>query len=164
MPHNTLLYRMAVDSKLVKKGEPFLPENLDWLLGMELQFNVTIAMKGDYLNETIKYMGPLGRNSNSVKLDKKYLFMTQFDGENTDEALGMLTSSAINTMKASPDWVDSKIAVQWAKFKGEAPPTTTPEPQAEETSIPEKKVQTAASPSKGRNEPDFDSFDDDIPF
>jgi hypothetical protein len=164
---NSLLYRMAVDSKIIKKGDPFLPEDIDKLLGKEWQFNVMIAMKGEYLNETIKYMGPLGRNANSAKLDEKYLFITQFNEENTEAALGMLTNSAVNTMKQSPDWADSKLAAQYAKFKGEAAPEASPQGNLKVDEPQEASNQPVpAMTTRGRNEPNdnFDSFDDDIPF
>jgi hypothetical protein len=165
MPHNSMLYKMGADSGEVVRGNPFLPEQIDTLLKKAFQFNVMIGMKGEFLKESIKYMGPLGRGMLTPVLDDKYVYMVQFDGDNTDEALKQLTNAAVNTMKQSPDWADSKVAAQYAKFKGEAAPAV-PEQGALEVNEPQRASNqpVPTMTTRGRNEPEIDMDDEDLPF
>ena len=156
MPHNSMLHKMAVASKLVTPAAPFLPEQIDQLLGQALQFEVTIGMRAEYLNEKIKYMGALGRGMQVPVLDDKYKYMIQFGATNDVTALKHLSSAAKKTMAMSPDFATSVVGKQLAELRGEpqiAPPVA-------EVSEP------AASPSAstGVNEPNFDDEEETPPF
>lgn len=115
MPVTSILYKMALAGKLINKGEAFLPEDIDKLLGVNLQFTIHVYMKEGkegrkYLTENIKFASGLGKKMNPVT--DYPTFLIQFDDENKEDDLKQLRKVQISQMQQSPNFKGSKIEEQ----------------------------------------------------
>lgn len=172
---NHLFYKMAVDAKLVTPGEPFLPKDIDKLLGKSFQFQVQIYFKESkgksYYTEWIKYQGARSRSQQEL-VPVKGPFTIQFFSENDPEAIKELRYHVINTMKNSPSFPGSVIESQLQGTEKSQPQEGTQEapeaPRKEEpkpTPAPARKVASAGKPKPPAvPQTNFDDLDDDIPF
>lgn len=162
-----LFYKMAKDSKLIKPGEVFKPQDIDQLLGKAFQFEAQVYFKEhkgkEYYTEYVKYVGALGRGQAAPESDN--LFIVQFDEENDPDALKQVRSHVINTMKKALNLDTSVIRKELdleengltvAGYKAAETPST---PKAEP-----KVKKTAEKPKKAAPPPaDWDD-DGDLPF
>jgi hypothetical protein len=151
MALNSMPYQMAVAAKLIKAGEPFLPQRIDELLGKSFQFSAQVFMKAgkdkkEYYNEYIKFVGALGRGQKECEhVTTPYL--VQFNRENDDAAIKELRKHVLNTLQRATNYDGSKIKEQIEAVRSfTAAPTQKP-----------------AEVANDRDD-DFDQFDDDIPF
>lgn len=106
-----LFYKMAVGAKLVKPGEPFVPRNIDQLVGKAFQFEAQVFFKENkgkqYYTEYIKFVGGLGRGQSAPELENT--FLVQFNQANDPEALKQLRNHVINTIKRAKNLNGSVI-------------------------------------------------------
>lgn len=117
MPLNSTLYKMAIASKIIKKDEAFLPQDIDKLLGKSFYFNVHVYLKSGsgansdkkYLNETIKYASGVPKGVSTI--DDYPTFMIQFEEESYDEQSLKNNIRAVhkNQMKESLDFAGSAL-------------------------------------------------------
>jgi len=113
MAHNSALYKMAVAAKVVKQGEPFLPDNLDQLVGKAFQFEIQIGFNDkDYYFEKCRFTAGLGRGQKAPEIDESLLHVVQFDEENDEQTLKEMRASIKNTMRKATNFEGSKIAEQ----------------------------------------------------
>lgn len=114
MPLTSTLYKMALAGKVIEKNQPFVPQDIDKLLGVNLQFTIQIYNKlrdgRKFYTEYIKLAGGLGKKMEAVK--DYPTFMIQFSEENDPELLKDLRKVQINQMEESPDFEDSILKKQ----------------------------------------------------
>ena len=158
LPFNNIAYKMAVAAKLVNRGEGFVPERLDELLGKAMQFKCQIYLNdGKYYTEKCSFAASLSRGQVVAEYDTSLLHIVQFDADNSEDALKQLRASVKNTMRNAKDFEGSKIQAQIGDGYRKDDSGSTPQPK----SAP----QSNTEPSGGFDFPtDGTSFDDDIPF
>jgi hypothetical protein len=150
MAQNSMPYKMAVAAKLVKNGEPFLPERIDELLGKSFQFSAQVWMKEskgkEYYTEYVNFVGALGRG----QAECQHVTVPQlihFDADNSEESIKELRAHVVNSIKRATNYEGSKIKSQIEQWRFNKDKTSSEVPQ---------KAPTPAG--------DFDSFDEDCPF
>lgn len=179
MPFNSTPYKMASAAKLVNKGEPFVPSDIDKLLGQAFQFKVTLGFndKG-YYNEKCAFAAGLGRGQTPPAYDDSIIHIVQFKHENEEADLKQLRASIRNTMKKATNYEGSlvqqaldKLFPYNASSKEEDSSDTEDSPETSTESVqkakPAKQSKGTAKAEKPRAAPPVDDstdFDDDIPF
>lgn len=112
LPNHTF-YKMAMAAQLIDKGDPFVPEDIEKLLGQALQFKVQVGInKGGYYFEKCTFLGGLTRGMKAPDFDESLLYTVFFDEENDKDALTQLRKSVITTMTMALDWNDSVVKGQ----------------------------------------------------
>lgn len=154
-----LLYKMAVADKLVKPGEPFLPQSIDALLGKSFQFEAQVFFKESkgkkYYTEYLKFVGGLGRGQQPHEPVNEP-FLIEFDGDLTPEVMSNLRSHIINTIKQANNYEGSKIAEFIEnRQQGSSTPKQEEKPAVKSNPPAAKKVAPKAPVVEE---------DDDIPF
>lgn len=108
-------HKMAVASKLISKGEAFLPQEIDKLLGQTLQFEIQIFFsKGkndkEYYNERIKFVGGIQKkDSPFTDVETKLI---QFNQENDEQGLKEVRKHILNTISNATNFEGSAIQAQ----------------------------------------------------
>ena len=114
MPVTSTLYKMALAGKVISKNEAFVPQDIDKLLGVNLQFTVQVYNKQKYgkkyYSESIKLAGGLGKKMTPV--EDYPTFLIQFGDENDPEILKELRKVHINQIEESPQYENSKLKEQ----------------------------------------------------
>ena len=121
LPQSTL-YKIAVATKTITKGDPLVPQNLIDLVGKAGLFTVQVYFNGDFYTERIKFAGGLMRGQVVPKYDDNLLYYVGWNSNNDDRSIQYLTNPIINRMKMSPEWDNSKVKHQVEKIKGEQRP------------------------------------------
>ena len=152
MAQNSLPYKMAVASKLIKPGEAFLPQRIDELLGKSFQFSAQVWFKEskgkEYYTEYVNFVGALGRGQKEAdQLTTPYV--VQFNEQNPDDAIRELRAHVVNTIKRANNYQGSKIQAQIEALRGKKDGATTPSAQPK---------------AKAEPEPSYDDFNDEVPF
>lgn len=177
LAQNNLLHKMAVGAKLIEPNEPFLPQDIDKLLGQALQFDVQIYMKksGDkeYYTEYIKYVSGLARGQSVDELEGE-VYLVQFDDSNADAAIKDLRNHVVNTIKRAQNYEGSKIQKQIETVRGRKDTTddkpaqekapTKPAPKPAAKPAPKPAAKRTAAEKAPEPHPDVDGFDSDIPW
>lgn len=119
LPVNSVLYKMAVAGKVIEKGKPFTPQEIDKLLGVNLQFTVHVYNKENrdgrkFFTESIKFASGLGRGMKPV--EDYPTFLIQFNEENDENALKELRKEHINQITESPLFNGSLLQKQLIKL------------------------------------------------
>ena len=157
---NHTLYKMALGAKLIKPGEPFLPKDIDKLIGKSLQFEAQVFFKEykgkKYYNEYIKYLGGLGRQSTPFE-PVTLPFLVQFNQKNDIASLAEVRNHVINTIKRANNFEGSAIQKDLAEAK---PAKTDSENDSADENQKPSKAPAKELPKKV--EVDFDS--DEVPF
>lgn len=155
-----LFHKMAVASKLIKADEPFLPADIDQLLGKSFQFEVQVFFKNskgkDYYTEYIKYLGGLGRGQQPHEPVNEP-FLIEFDGDLTPEVMSNLRSHIINTIKQANNYEGSKIAEY---LEGRSQATASPKQEEKPKVNPPAAKKVAAKVPVVEEDPDLE----DSPF
>ena len=158
------LYKMAVGAKLVENGSPFLPDDIDKLLGVSLQFGVQIFFKENkgkkYFTENIKFASGLGRGQTPFDPITEP-FLIQFDDDN--KHLGEVRSHVLNTIRQASNFEGSKIQKQLEALH----PANKAESEVEEKpkAAPKPAGKRVAEVSQKVEDPEDDPFDSDsCPF
>jgi len=149
-----LLYKMAVGAKLIKPGEAFMPQDIDKLLGVSLQFEAQVFFKENkgkqYLTEYVKYVSGLGRGQKDCELVVKPV-LVQFNQPNADEALKSIRNHVINTIKMAENYEDSEIKKQLEKLGIGASKPAQEAPEGDDSQAQEETpVEAVAAPAKGK--------------
>lgn len=164
--NNTQIYKLASATDVLDDNGNFKPQMLGKLLGKAALFEIQVFMKrgGDgkeYLQERIKLSGQVPDVMQSLipELPAEYIYGVNFRGEQNPEVVKQLRQSVVNTMKQAENFDGSdvqKALVAAGKVKEGGDTQQAPQEQAN----------TAAKPQANKTEPkpDFDSFDEDIPF
>jgi hypothetical protein len=165
MAQNSLPYKMALASKLIKAGEPFLPQRIDELLGKSYQFSAQVWFKESkgkqYYTEYVNFVGALGRGQAEAE-HFTTPYVVQFTEENPADAIKELRAHVVNTIKRATNYNGSKIQAQIEALRGQAKPNENG--KAEGEAPKPKKAKVAPKAKEPVLATDYNSFDDDIPF
>jgi hypothetical protein len=158
MALNSLPYKMAVAAKLVKSGEPFLPERIDELLGKSFQFAAQLWMKNsksgeEYYTEYVNFVGALGRGQEECKHFTTPQ-LVHFEADNSEESIKEIRAHIINTIKRATNYAGSNIEAQIDKYRFS---------KDNKPSTPKVESKPAVQ-HNAIDDYEFDEFDDDIPF
>lgn len=170
--NNTILFKLAQATGALQNGM-FKPQYLGDLIGKAAMFNVHVFLNEhggkEYLNEKLSFNGPVPKALQKAipELAEEHMYLVNFTGEQDEVALKNLRQSVINTMKQAEDFVGSDVEaalIKIGKIKaGEAAAQPKAEPQSKQPSAQQAQAaprqQAAPAPT-----PEFDSFDDDLPF
>lgn len=131
-------YKMALASKLIKTGEPFMPQDLDSLLGQTLQFQVQIYNEkgkdgNEYYKEKLKFVGAIQKKDKPFEDVETHLI--QFNQENDEKALKEVRKHILNTIEQATNFEGSAIQAQLLKAR----------PQSYQGDTSEKKETVSAS-------------------
>jgi len=161
---NSLLYKAAVATNVIKVGEPFSKKQIGELIGKPALFEVRFWLEDGYANEKISFKGEVPEGMNIPEVDEDTLYYINLDGENDEAAVKQLRKSVKNTIKNSVSYEGSKLQADFGKyFETKAPvdaPVVEEEAVVAEVKVeakPAKKVKPEAVPV------DFDD-PDSIPF
>lgn len=103
-PKNTL-YKMAMDSSLIKGGEAFPADRIGELLGKAYLFRAQVHFKKDkYYTEYCKFLGGLMEGLVAPVIPEDELTLVQVDEKNDLEMLKELRASIRNTIMRSPEY------------------------------------------------------------
>lgn len=164
--NNTQLHKLASATDVLNEKGHFKPNMLGKLLGKAALFEVQVFLKKgsdgkEYLNEKIKLSGQVPEVMIPMipELPSEYIYGVNFKGVQKTEVLKQLRQSVINTMKLAQNFEGSDIqkALE-ALGKGVISQGNT-----SQSSSSEGAEQKQEAPAK-QKAPDYDSFDDDIPF
>lgn len=161
---NSIMYKMALISGLISKGEAFPAERIDELLGKAFSFEVEISFKkvGDkkYMNEYIKYSGGVPRGTPVPELFKDPILI-MMDADNDLDELRELRASVKRTIQRANDYAGSAIEAQFKQIEASASNSSTtskvekeeeePQPVNEpkaKAKAPKTKVEKVAKPTK----------------
>lgn len=167
LPNHTL-YKMAVAAKIISAGEPFLPQDIDKLVGKSMQFKAQLSLnEGKYLNEKCNFVGALARGQSEQVLDDKYQHVIQFTSDDNDaDSIKELRASIKNTMKKATNW-----GLETTKLRTQLGGSSTTEEgddsEEEKTKTPEAKTPAKKAPAKPKKvgkEPELEEDDDEDPF
>lgn len=153
--NNTQIYKLAsATDQLDEKGN-FKPHMLGKLLGKAALFEIQIFLNKasdgkEYLNEKIKLSGQVPDVMVPMipELPEEYIYGVNFKGEQNPEVLKQLRQSVINTQKLAKNFEGSDLAKAL-------------EDRSQKQDVPANKEEKESKPD---SVPDYDAFDDDIPF
>lgn len=157
---NNMLYKMAVASKTIKSGEPFLPQDIDKLIGKPLQFEIQIGFnKKGYYFEKLNFKGGLTRGMVYDDYDEDKTFMIQFNKENSEEDLGNIRAHIKRTLPIAINFEGSMLERQLSNSSSE-PEEPSDEDDGEEDT-PLEQEYTEQSIDEPEDEPE--TSEDDAP-
>ena len=155
MATNSSLYKMAVAAKIINKGDAFLPQDADKLLGKTLQFKTQVFFNRgkdgkDYYTEKLAFATGLTRDQAEKQVDNTYLI--QFNQENDPQALKELRKHVVNTIENATNYVNQETgepsaikrqleALRSGSQDGESPKQETPKqpkPKVTPTAVTEE--------------------------
>lgn len=169
--NNTILYKLAAACGGVLDSKGLLkPAYLGNLLGKAALFEVQLFTNTydgkEYLNEKVKLSGQVPKAMQKLipTLDDKYIFGVNFSGPQDKEVLGNLRQSVINTMTLAVNFDGSdiqKALIEMGRVKA-----TSGEQQQEQAPVTQAPKPAVQAPVQRKPDPapDFENFDDDIPF
>ena len=156
---NSLLYKAAVATNVIKVDEPFTKQQIGELIGKAALFEVRFWLEDGYANEKISFKGEVPEGMTVPEIDESLLYYINLDGENDASAVKQLRKSIKNTIKNSVSYQGSKLQEQFGDvIEGNYPP------KAESSPAPAKEApEVSAKPAK-LTPVGLDTFDDADPF
>ena len=154
---NSLLYKMAVATNVIKPDEPFTKSQIGELIGKAALFEVRFWLEGGYTNEKISFKGEVPEEMSAPDYDDSILYYINLDGDNDEAAVKQLRKSVKNTIKRSESYRGSKLQEQYGNVIEGVYPAKT------EAAKQEPPVPSAAAPAK-QEAPVATDFEDDVPF
>lgn len=154
---NTQIYKMASAVDVLDEKGYFKPHMIGKLLGKAALFEVQVYLQESggkhYLNEKIKLSGQVPDVMVPMipELGAEYIYGVNFKGEQDPEILKNLRQSVLNTMKLAQNFQGSDIQKALESARGSQ--------QADKPVHHKDDAKSKDAPA-----PDFDSFDDTIPF
>lgn len=149
---NSLLYKMAVATNVIKPDEPFTKSQIGELIGKAALFEVRFWLDGGYTNEKISFKGEVPEEMSAPEYDDSILYYINLDGDNDEAAVKQLRKSIKNTIKRSESYVGSNLQEKFGNVIEGVYPAKAEEP-----------AKAAQTPVASQPAPeDFDSSD--IPF
>lgn len=169
--NNTTLFKLGKAADVLCEKGNFKPAQIGKLIGKAIlcEFQVHTNTVGDkvYLNEKIGFRSevPSFMKAAIPTIDPKYFYGVNFKGPQDLEVLKNLRQSIIITMQEATNFRGSdieKALIEIGRVKASDEPAPQPDAPIEpKVSTPVQQKQQAPAV---RAVPDFDSFDDDIPF
>lgn len=181
LPPAGMLYKMALNAKIISSGEAFKAEQVDELLGKTFQFKLRIFYsehKGnEYYNERINFVSGLGRGMEPFTDTETFLISSfgKEEGINQENAIKELRASVINTLTRMDGWEDSPLKAEVKEFKRDYSNSSGSSDSQESSSTKDsskpkpKKVTRKKDPEPVSeivedDVPEEDWTDDNIPF
>ena len=171
-----VLYKMAQAAGLLNDDKSFKPSQVDQLVGQSFQFQTDVSafINGEktYINERIKFNGPLAEGVTPAPLDDSLKAVIQFTTDNDPEAIKNLRASIKNTIRLASNFAGSKLSSQLGEApkevstqdasspppEGAAPKEVATEGDNKDTAK-EQAAPAAVVPAEVKEE-----WDDDVPF
>jgi hypothetical protein len=111
---NSLLYKAAVATNVIKPDEPFNKTQIGELIGKAALFEVRFYVNAEgYVEEKISFKGEVPEGMVVPEIDESILYYINLDGENEEAAVKQLRKSVKNTIKNSVSYPDSKLKEQF---------------------------------------------------
>lgn len=110
---NSLLYKLAVATEVIKVGEPFTKAEIGKLIGKAALFEARLWIEDKYLQEKISFKGEVPEGMAIPEYDESILYYITLDGENDEAHVKQLRRSVKNTIKRSPSYEGSKLQEQY---------------------------------------------------
>ncbi len=162
-PFNSTIYKMAAAAKLVNQGEPFVPQDVDKLLGVALQFKARVFFKDGFYNEKCSFSAGLARGMKAPDFDSSILQLVQFDKDNEEDQLKQLRISVRNTMARASDYEGSKLQEQLLKLFPNSRANTPQNATGSSTSGSNEEAKPSQGSSKKTSQKASQSVLDDVP-
>ena len=150
---NSLLYKMAVATNVIKVDEPFTKQQIGELIGKAALFEVRFWLEDGFANEKISFKGEVPEGMAVPEIDESVLYYINLDGENDESAVKQLRKSIKNTIKNSVSYQGSKLQEQFGDLI-----------EGKQYTKPEDKVEEATADVDSDSVSDSPPFDDSDPF
>lgn len=158
--------RECMPEPLISDDEKFKASDILQLIGKSFSFQARVYFneyKGKkYFTQYIKYQGMLSDGVEVKPLPSNiHPFYIGFKKENTEQSVSELPYHVANTITLASDFSGSQLEEDFKSFRNYTADASKPV----ESKPSEKKAEV--TPVKGKNKeeaPNFDDFDDDIPF
>jgi hypothetical protein len=141
-----LFYQMASAAKLIdpSKDDPFLPKDIDKLIGKAFCFEAQVFFKEskgkEYFTEYIKFVSGLGRGQKAPDCEVAKN-LVQFNQENSLVSLKELRHHVKNTIKQALNYEGSKIQEQLDALSSSSSQQDTPQDkESNEVEVPKATV------------------------
>jgi len=171
-----LFYQMASAAKLIdpSKDDPFLPKDIDKLVGKAFCFEAQVFFKEskgkEYYAEYIKFVSGLGRGQKAPDCEVAKNLI-QFNQDNDPEALKELRNHVKNTIKRASNYEGSKIQKQLDALYDNSQRDTPQDDDSDgaddgngaEVKVPERAKTKTAAPKRAAKPVDDDLLDS-VPF
>lgn len=158
---NSLLYKLAVATEVIKVGEPFTKADIGKLIGKAALFEARLWMEGGYKQEKISYKGEVPEGISVPEYDESILYYISLDSENDPEHVKQLRRSVKNTIKRSVSYAGSKLQEQYGDVIEQV---NTAKAQSEVAQQEKSSAQVNADVVESQESEGFDDFHSDIPF
>lgn len=113
---NSLLYKAAVATNVIKPDEPFTKKQIGELIGKAALFEVRFWLEDGYANEKISFKGEVPEGMNVPVINEDSLYYINLDSENDESSVKQLRKAVKNTIKNSVSFEGSKIKEQYGKY------------------------------------------------
>lgn len=154
---NSLLYKAAVATNVIKPDEPFTKQQIGELIGKAALFEVRFWLEDGYANEKISFKGEVPEGMTVPEIDESLLYYINLDGDNDASAVKQLRKSIKNTIKNSVSYQGSKLQEQFGDvIEGNYPP------KAESSPAPAQEATKGSTSSSSGV--DFNPEEDGAPF
>ena len=110
---NSLLYKLAVATEVIKAGEPLSKGDIGNLIGKAALFEARIWIEDGYKQEKISFKGEVPEGMPVPEYDESILYYINLNSDNDEEHVKQLRRSVRNTIKRSVSYEGSKLQAQY---------------------------------------------------
>jgi hypothetical protein len=110
---NSLPYKLALATNVIKTGEPFSKTQIGKLIGKPALFEARLWIENGYLQERISFKGEVPEGLPLPEVDESTLFYINLNSENDENAVKQLRRSIKNTIKRSVSYEGSKLQLDY---------------------------------------------------
>ena len=110
---NSLLYKLALATEVIKPNEPFSKGRIGELIGKHALFEARLWLDGGYLQERISFKGEVPEGMNKPEVDEDTLYFINLDEVNEEQHVKQLRRAVKNTIKRSESYEGSKLQEQF---------------------------------------------------
>ena len=160
---NSLPYKLAIATEVIKVGEPFTKKQLGQLIGKHALFEARLWLDDNgYMQDKISFKGEVPEGMEKPAVDESTLYFVNLDTNNDESAVKQLRRSVKNTIKRSVSYIGSKLQAQYESIlfpvfnKGDEE-VPTPLAEKKEQEAKPKKEKTVLAP-KETTEKDDEPF------
>lgn len=153
---NSLLYKLAVATEVIKSGEPLSKGDIGNLIGKAALFEARIWIEDGYKQEKISFKGEVPEGMPVPEYDESILYYINLNSDNDEEHVRQLRRSVRNTIKRSVSYEGSKLQAQYDHIIQGGKPKSQEDDAVASSVSSEDAVQEVVA--------DTTVFDDDIPF
>lgn len=110
---NSLLYKLALATEVIKPNEPFTKGRIGELIGKHALFEARLWLEGSYLQERISFKGEVPEGMPKPEVDEDNLYFINIDEVNEEQHVKQLRRAVKNTIKRSESYEGSKLQEQY---------------------------------------------------